>query len=39
MATRILIAGLSVTLSMQLTMIKYATVPTKGAVRGNTRAG
>ena len=39
MAIRILTAGLSVTLSMKLTMMKYATVPTKGAVRGNTRAG
>ena len=35
MAIRILVAGLSVTLSMQLTMMKYAAVPTKGAVRGN----
>lgn len=35
MAIRILIAGLSVTLSMQLTMMKYAAVPAKGAVRGN----
>lgn len=39
MAIRILIAGLSVTLSMKLTMMKYATVPAKGAVMGNTRAG
>lgn len=38
MAIRILIAGLSVTLSMQISM-KYAAVPAKGAVRGNTRAG
>lgn len=35
MAIRILIAGLSFTLSMQLTMMKYAAVPAKGAVRGN----
>lgn len=35
MAIRILVAGLSVTLSMQLTMMKYAAVPAKGAVRGN----
>lgn len=35
MAIRILVAGLSVTLSMQLTMVKYAAVPAKGAVRGN----
>lgn len=35
MAIRILIAGLSVTLSMQLTMMNYAAVPAKGAVRGN----
>ena len=39
MAIRILIAGLSVTLSMQLMMMKYAAVPAEGAVRGNTRAG
>ena len=35
MAIRVLVAGLSVTLSMQLTMMKYAAVPAKGAVRGN----
>ena len=35
MAIRILIAGLSFTLSMQLMMMKYAAVPAKGAVRGN----
>lgn len=34
MAIRILIAGLSVTLSMQLTMMKYAAVPAEGGLKG-----